>query len=336
MTPDLANIEALAREAFSLSTEQPLHIEEIIKGGSGRRFFRISKTDSQEPKWSVIAMHYTLERPENARFAKASIFLTSHDVHVPQILARNPKSHLLWLTDLGTQDLWETRKQNWQSSQAPRYRSALQEVFKIHNIQVTPDSQAPALEPPFDAALYQWEQDYFFDQFASRFSDCSAEEIENIRKSPAAGALVNRLSRLPRQLIHRDFQSQNIMIREQQAWLIDYQGMRLGLAEYDLASLLFDPYVTITAPQRDQLLDYYFSLKQQAGHSDTKADFTQRFYLCACQRLMQALGAYGFLGIAKQKTTFLQHIPPAIERLHEVAVKQQTFSALAKLLNLKK
>ncbi|MCF6312830.1 MAG: phosphotransferase [Verrucomicrobiales bacterium] len=336
MTPDLANIEALTREAFSLPTEQSLSTEEIIKGGSGRRFFRISKTDSQQPSWSVIAMHFTLERPENARFAKASVFLDNHSVHVPQILARNPKAHLLWLTDLGTQDLWETREQDWQNSQAAHYRSALQEVFKIHNIQVTPDSQAPALEPPFDAALYQWEQDYFFDEFASRFSDCSAEDIETIRKSPAAGALVDQLSRLPRQLIHRDFQSQNIMMRGQQAWLIDYQGMRLGLAEYDLASLLFDPYVTITATQRDELLEYYFSLKQQAGHSDTLADFTQRFYLCACQRLMQALGAYGFLGIAKQKTTFLQHIPPAVERLQEVAVKQQTFPALATLLKLKK
>jgi aminoglycoside/choline kinase family phosphotransferase len=43
--------------------------------------------------------------------------------------------------------------------------------------------------------------------------------------------------------VHRDFQSQNIIARSGHAYLIDFQGMRPGLAEYDLASLLFDPYV---------------------------------------------------------------------------------------------
>ena len=36
---------------------------------------------------------------------------------------------------------------------------------------------------------------------------------------------------------------------------------------------------------------------------------------CARQRLMQALGAYGFLGRVKGKQPFLQHIPVAAERL---------------------
>ncbi len=333
MTADLANLEKLTREAFALPTDQVLLIEEIIKGGSGRRFFRITKKDHS---WSVVAMHFTLERPENARFENASQFLASHSIQVPAILARNPKSHLLWLTDLGTQDLWETRNSNWDKIQAPLYRSALQQAFKIHSLDICPDSPSPDLEPPFDAALYQWEQDYFFDEFASRFSDCSAEEIKTLRKSKQAGSLVDKLSSLPRKLIHRDFQSQNIMIQQDQAWLIDYQGMRLGRPEYDLASLLFDPYVSISETQRDGLIEFYFSLKQQAGHEDSLEVFCQRLYLCACQRLMQALGAYGFLGIGKEKTAFLQHIPPAIKSLHEVAIKHNTFPELAPLLQLKK
>ncbi len=333
MTSDLSDIENHTREAFSLPTSSSLEVTELIKGGSGRRFYRVTRSDEV---WNVIAMHYTMERPENARFETASNFLASYTVNVPNILAKRLKAHLLWLSDLGTHDLWSTRTQNWNKIQAPLYRSALKQVFKIHTIPVTDNPDIPSLEPPFDAALYQWEQDYFFKEFASRFSACSETEIETLSHSPEAGALVDALCKQPRQLIHRDFQSQNIMIVDNEAWLIDYQGMRLGLPEYDIASLLFDPYVSLSEKQRDELIDFYYSLKREAGHTETIDTFRHRLFLCATQRLMQALGAYGFLGISKEKTSFLQHIPAALEGLQEVAVKHKTFPGLASILSLKK
>ena len=281
-------------------------------------------------------MHFTLERPENARFEVATRFLASNGVNVPRVLATKPKSSLLWLSDLGNHDLWSLRNEDWDRNRTPLYHSALTQGFKIHMIPVTENLELPSLEPPFDATLYQWEQDYFFKEFATRFSSCSEAEIESLRDSQEAGALVDKLSELPRRLIHRDFQSQNIMIVEEDAWLIDYQGMRLGLPEYDLASLLFDPYVSILESQRDELISFYFSLKQEAGHSDTLETFRHRLYLCATQRLMQALGAYGFLGISKEKPSFLQHIPAAVKQLHEIAVEHETFPGLAPVLSLKK
>ncbi|NOX99791.1 MAG: phosphotransferase [Verrucomicrobia bacterium] len=333
MTSDLSAIEALTREAFSLPANSKLTADELIKGGSGRRFYRVTRPDEA---WSVIAMHYTMERPENARFESATHFLASNAVNVPNILAKRPKSHLLWLSDLGSHDLWSTRKKNWSKTQAPLYRSALKQVFKIHTTPVADNPELPSLEPPFDAALYQWEQDYFFKEFALRFSDCPETEIETLSQSPEAGALVDELSKQARQLIHRDFQSQNIMILNNEAWLIDYQGMRLGLPEYDVASLLFDPYVSLTGEQRDELIDFYFSLKQETGHTETIDTFRRRLFLCATQRLMQALGAYGFLGISKEKTSFLQHIPAALEALREVAITHKTFPSLGSILSLKK
>ncbi|MEM6277951.1 MAG: hypothetical protein AAF733_00630, partial [Verrucomicrobiota bacterium] len=40
---------------------------------------------------------------------------------------------------------------------------------------------------------------------------------------------------------------------------------------------------------------------------------------CAMQRLMQALGAYGYLSEVKGKKEFLQHIPTAQRRLRQLA-----------------
>ena len=102
MIPDLPAIEKLTREAFSFPADQTLVPKEIIKGGSGRRGYRTTKPDQA---WSVVTMHFTLERPENARFEAATHFLASNGVNVPNVLAKEPKSNILWLTDLGTCDL---------------------------------------------------------------------------------------------------------------------------------------------------------------------------------------------------------------------------------------
>jgi aminoglycoside/choline kinase family phosphotransferase len=52
--------------------------------------------------------------------------------------------------------------------------------------------------------------------------------------------------------------------------------------------------------------------------NDQDPEFLRIYDLCAMQRLMQALGAYGKLGHVDGRTLFLDHIPVAIARLREV------------------
>jgi aminoglycoside/choline kinase family phosphotransferase len=93
--------------------------------------------------------------------------------------------------------------------------------------------------------------------------------------------------------------------------------MRPGLAEYDLASLLYDPYVALTSEERGELLRYYKERRRQSG-VPVLADFSEMLRLCAIQRLMQALGAYGFLGLVKGNKAFLEHVPAAVASLRSV------------------
>jgi aminoglycoside/choline kinase family phosphotransferase len=115
------------------------------------------------------------------------------------------------------------------------------------------------------------------------------------------------------------------LVRNGQAYLIDFQGMRPGLAQYDLASLLYDPYVDLSDAERNELLEHYCG-KQPA------ADFLETLRLCAMQRLMQALGAYGFLGLVKNHQHFLEHIPKAVSSLREVVGKIAGLESLEKFL----
>lgn len=131
---------------------------------------------------------------------------------------------------------------------------------------------------------------------------------------PSLIDLASELAALPRFLVHRDFQSRNVMVRDHGIFLIDYQGLRWGRPEYDLASILLDPYVDLSAPQREHLLRFYHS----AYREDPWEEFVDIYLKCAAQRLMQALGAYGNLGRNLGKAEFLNFIPVALPRLVDV------------------
>jgi aminoglycoside/choline kinase family phosphotransferase len=170
------------------------------------------------------------------------------------------------------------------------------------------------LPAEFNAALYLWEQNYFFENCLGRHFGVDKGKIDNVAALPALQEIAENLAKRSRVLVHRDFQSQNILVRHSQAYLIDFQGMRPGLAQYDLASVLYDPYVDLTVAERDELLEHYCD-----GKPDD--DFSETLRFCAMQRLMQALGAYGFLGLVKGHQHFLQHIPKAVSSLREVVAK---------------
>jgi aminoglycoside/choline kinase family phosphotransferase len=117
-------------------------------------------------------------------------------------------------------------------------------------------------------------------------------------------------------LIHRDFQSRNIMIRDDRHYLIDFQGARTGPIQYDLASLLIDPYVGLNQDLRQHLLTY--AARQAAVRLQCAADhFIRGFRYCAVTRNLQMLGAFGFLSRVKGKREFETWIPAAAAMLAE-------------------
>jgi aminoglycoside/choline kinase family phosphotransferase len=104
--------------------------------------------------------------------------------------------------------------------------------------------------------------------------------------------------------------------------------MRPGLAQYDVASLVFDPYIDLQPNEREELIAYYRDAQLRSGQDAGAHDFARILRLCAMQRLMQALGAYGYLGLVKRHKSFLGHIPAALKSLRAVVA---TIDGLAPL-----
>jgi aminoglycoside/choline kinase family phosphotransferase len=180
------------------------------------------------------------------------------------------------------------------------------------------------LMPPFDAALYRWEQEYFFEYMVEDFLDLYGEAAA-LRKNQAFIELSQRLGTVARHLVHRDFQSQNLMIKDDQVWLIDFQGLRRGRQEYDLASLIFDPYLDHSAEERELLLTLWEEIADERP-------LETLFHECAAQRLMQALGAYGNIVKNRGDEWYRPHIATAARLLGEVTAGTALEAPLAPVL----
>jgi aminoglycoside/choline kinase family phosphotransferase len=308
---------------FPRFAEQPIAVQPLEKGGSDRSFYRVVVGDT-----SLILAKYGNQREENRHYVSVARFLSSIKVRVPEIYFHDEAEGLIWMEDLGERDLWSYRSEPWEIRR-PFYEDALDQLIKLHTrAHSAHDGASPALQSEFNAELYLWEQNYFFENCLGRCFHVEATSLDKCEDRVRLQEIAAQLGALPRCLVHRDFQSQNIVIKDAGACFIDFQGMRPGLPQYDLASILYDPYVSLTALEREALLTHYLV----GGRGGSSTDFRDVLNLCAMQRLMQALGAYGFLGIVRGRTHFLAHIPNALASLREIVDRIDGLDELRKLL----
>lgn len=278
-------------------------IEPITKGASGRTIVRLHP----EGFPTYIGLHYTMERKDNANYLPVANFLREAGFNVPEVIYDNPGRRVALVEDLGDVDLLSMKDEPWEKRE-PIYRSALEQLDKLFYTRAPKDLE---FQPEFDTALYRWEQDYFFDQLADELLDMNPAVVDELSEHPALAQMAKDLGASSRNLVHRDFQSQNIIAKDNKAWLIDFQGMRRGRQEYDLASLIYDPYMNHSKEDQQKLLDLW----EEVSEEEPIAPILQK---CATQRLMQAMGAYAKIGRQPHQEWFLQHIPTAAALLRDV------------------
>ena len=255
--------------------------------GSDRCFFK-----SGDDK--IIVIYDDVKRGENAKYVGHTEFLARHGIPVPKIIEDRAAMKTTVMEYCGEPGY-----------KLERYVKVVEALAKFNALIDAPDLPTN-LEPKFDAALYDWEQQLFVEQcLGQHFAEALPEEVV-----PELLKIKNYLLNLPPALVHRDFQSSNILWLGDKMTFIDYQGMRQGPAAYDVASLLFDPYINLGEGEKRALLKLY----NQAGGKVSAQDLQ----FAAAERLIQCLGAYGRL-VSIGKTEFAKHIEPAFHRLHEVA-----------------
>jgi N-acetylmuramate 1-kinase len=276
--------------------------------GSDRRFLRIAApTENASPERSYVLILWDSHDQDWPRFAGLVDELGERCPALPRVCARDERHGLVLEEDLGTHTLHRACVGESQETIAGYYRQVLEALIDWQAIDstISPTIRGRAL----DEEVFLWESEYFARHCVTEFFGCERclnETWERERRALAAQA-----GALTRVCVHRDFQSENVMLHNGRVRFVDFQGARLGPAAYDLASLLYDPYADYLQDSTVAgLFDWY---AERSPHNNLRA-----LAMCATQRLMQALGAYGNLSIHKGKERYRAFVPLALRRLRSV------------------
>lgn len=296
---------------------------EIEKGGGTRRFFRV-RFDGVP----AIACLYDDSKAENFLYAGLAEFFARIDVPAPRVFFHDADARLLIMQDLGATDLWTLQTQNdpaWKEA----YFSALKNVATLHRRALPELGELPIMRDGFNADYYKWERDYFLANAAKKAHKLCISGMAGLELEHELAKLAAHLLAEPPQLVHRDFQSQNILYHAGTAYFIDFQGARIGTGWYDVASLLFDPYVALSDSDREAFFEFY--CEQIGVPANARESARKTFYRAAAQRLMQAIGAYFFLSAEMGKKRYRAFALPALSSLKTVATRSGTLPNLAML-----
>src|SRR5437588_3251520 len=258
-------------------------------GGSGRRIVRLIGE-----KLTVIGIRYDV-REENVAFLEFSRHFRRHGLPVPEIYAEDLRQGAYLEEDLGDITLFDFLSQNRAGDNIAlpvieAYRKAVA-LLPRFQVEAGRDLNYKVCYPrgSFDRQSIAWDLNYFKYYFLRLagvpFNEQALEDD--------FGRLTRFLLTADREyFLYRDFQSRNIMLRNDGPFFLDYQGGRKGALQYDIASLLYDAKADLPPALRQQLLNHYLDSLANYIQLD-RAVFMRHYYAYVYVRIMQALGAYG-------------------------------------------
>jgi aminoglycoside/choline kinase family phosphotransferase/dTDP-glucose pyrophosphorylase len=282
--------------------------------GSDRLWSRLTTGDR-----SLVLADHGIRKAESGCEAESFTAIGEHllkrGVPVPRIHHRDVFSGFVFLEDLGDVHLQKLVRDAPDEETVLRiYREVIELLirFSMRGIEGFEPSWTLQTRDYDRSVILEKECRYFVEAFLNgyaglnhRFEDFGAEF-----GSIADGALAFSHTGL----MHRDMQSRNIMVKNGRFFFIDFQGARPGPVQYDLASLLIDPYVALPFHMQEDLARYGIERVGALSGADA-ARLSEGYRHCAVTRNLQILGAFGYLSRVRGKTQFEAYVPRAVESL---------------------
>jgi N-acetylmuramate 1-kinase len=232
---------------------------------------------------------------------------------VPRVLASSGKDNALFIEDVG-----DTRLQDWlegrsESELKEAYRHAVAMIIKIQeatHLATVADSICSCLA--FDAAKLKWELGFFFANYINKYLGLKLDPATANAINQDFKSLCSELAARPRVLTHRDYHARNLMMHNDEMFIIDQQDARMGPASYDLASLLRDPYAAIDSAVAEEMVELFIELKAASSVPlESVEEFRQELHLMTVQRMLKAIGTYAYQAAVMKNQVYVGYIEPA-------------------------
>jgi len=280
--------------SFKASTLIDLTLENILKkfriplidiiplkgDGSERKFFRIIL--QKGTVILILPQAGELGKKEAYSYYKIGKYLKENQIPVPEIFDYDEELGLLFVEDLGDLRLYDIVDSDIKTYY---YKKAIENLVKFQGL-------IKHFDPSWSYDLITYDLQFLWEKEVLYFKEWYVERYKNEALfydylNEIKICLQHSLNFKHKVLLHRDYQSKNLMIKKGKIYIIDFQGTRIGPPWYDLASLLYDPYLKDWDLDIDKFLDYYIEL---SGYDETSV--ISQVYYFAVVRLMQALAAY--------------------------------------------
>lgn len=317
---------------LGLSSPPPASFHLLCGDGSDRTYYRVTSKDTS----MILSDHgITMNRPgsEASAFASIGHHLYNKGIPVPRIYDVDLFSGQVFVEDLGDVHLEKIARTGSPEKKIRLYQEAL-DILARMSVQGARgfDTAWTCQTTHYDHGLIvERECRYFLSAFVN---GVLGKNIPLDALDGEFSELADRaLSKASMGFMHRDFQSRNIMVKDNACFVIDFQGGRIGPVQYDLASLLIDPYAGIDADMQAQFINYFLDRYRQHVPVDPQ-DFKDNYRYVSITRNLQMLGAFGFLSRVKGKKAFEAHIPLAVKRLkrHVDILDDNVFKELKKIV----
>ena len=308
--PMRSEVEAFARSRFPDATILPL-----AGDASTRRFFRLLCADGS----TRVLMDYGRPFEGETDDQKLSRLFLAARLPVAPIEAASPAAGCLLLRDLGDRTLESALS----DPALPPDPAAVEHLYEraIELAVAIAVRGTGALErsdrasgPALDEARFRFEMDFFLEHYVAGFRGLGSVPGE-VRA--ALHRLGDAAAASPRRVLcHRDFHSRNLMVlADGSLAMVDIQDARWGPDTYDLASLLQDAYVDIDPGLADRMAERY---RASLPDPPEASAFRARYAVVAAQRMIKALGTFGYQASVLGRSRYLEGVPRTIARLRHL------------------
>ncbi|MBL7700107.1 MAG: phosphotransferase [Chitinophagaceae bacterium] len=305
------------RELFEKEVGLPVsRVEKLPQSGSDRIYFRVHSNDN-----TFIAT-YGRNTKENSTFIYFSKHFRASGCPVPEILAVNASNTIYLQEDFGDISLLNKLDELGYTEEV--FRLFQQSLKQLAHLQIKGDQN---LDYQYCITSKEFGKQAILSDllyFKYYFLDTLQIPYDKEKLLEEFDALATFLTNTDYKFfMFRDFQSRNIMIKDDQVHYIDFQGGMKGALQYDVASMLWQARAELPEEWKNRLLNFYIDCaEEQLGTPINRPRFISQYNGYVLIRLLQVLGAYGFRGLFERKAHFLTSIPLALNNLKSFLTNQ--------------
>jgi len=241
---------------------------------STRKYYRAESNEG-----SYIIMYgepYPVSDPNIVNYG----ILKKAGIRIPEFIKMDPKYGVIIEEDIGSVHLQDVDNKELLEQY---YYTAIKNMQTFHRCR----SDISFTKQKFISEL-NMTLDYYVKAYKGR-KNVDVELVDAVNEK-----IVSSMMDQPTAYLHRDYHSRNMMVKNGELVLIDFQDARMGPYSYDIASLVIDPYISLDDVFRDNLVSTYYDLVANPLFGVSMDDYINHYSLCYLQRGIKMLGTFSY------------------------------------------